>query len=167
VWGNAGSDQIRGGPGDDLLESNEPGEGGAAAPAAPDEVRCGEGRDHVVSESSDTVESACEEMWAAGLSLEISPLVRDGHAEFTATCGPGTYGGCRDTLTLHGPTGEEYGAADVDLANDVTATVSVPLSTSAVAALRTGTTLRVDVIPPRDPFLVAGGYQLPIVSAGA
>jgi hypothetical protein len=162
VWGNAGTDRISGGPGDDVLESNEPGEGGAAAPAAPDLLSCGAGVDHVVSESKDTVEPACEQLWAAGVALDMTPIVHDGRADFTATCAFADFNGCHDTLSLHGPTGEEWGAAPIELARDTTATISVPLSPAGAAALRAGTVLHVDVTPPPDPFLFAGGYQLPL-----
>ena len=70
--------------------------------------------------------------------------------------------GCRGTITLSGPAGEGFGSAHFDVATDaVDAPVWVPLTPAAVAALRDGTVVQVDLVPDGPPdFQTPGGYRI-------
>ena len=145
VEGNAGQDRLDGGAGNDVFASNEALDGGTATA---DMVACGDGVDGGPSDPSDTLETTCEQLWTVdGVRIGTVPVLRDDHADFTVACFSGTR--CAATLRLRSLSGEEYGEANFDVpsADMATTTVSVPLSAPGVAALRTGTIMRVDVLP--------------------
>ena len=160
--GEADSDQLDGGPGDDAFDTKEiDDDGGHGTPNRPDEVVCGDGADTARSDASDTVELACEQLWAESFGGDIVlwtvPAFGGDHADFTATfVGLQTAIG---TLGLTGPAGEHYGQADYVVPPDGTpTTVSVPLSSAAVAALHVGTTVQVNVVP--DRYARPSGYRV-------
>jgi len=155
--GGAGQDQLDGGAGNDGFASNEAHVGGTATP---DKVACGDGFDGGASDPSDTLEPTCEQLWTDFARIGTAPALRDDHADFTVACFSGTR--CAATLRLRSLSGEEYGEANFDVPSldMATTTVSVPLSAPGVAALRTGTIMRVDVLPSGSEGDVYPGYRM-------
>jgi Ca2+-binding RTX toxin-like protein len=160
LLGGAGRDGLDGGSGDDVLSSNEPVEvGGTRTSTAPDEVACGDGADEVLSDASDTLEPACELMLAGEIRLRTAPTWRAGRAEFTADwTGVGSTLGTIGTLRLRGPAGEEFGTAGYVGSFVGLTIVSVPLTSSGIAALQAGTVVQVDLIP--DGAMELFGYRM-------
>jgi hypothetical protein len=61
---HGGRDRLDGGAGDDVFFTNEATDGSSAGtPILPDEVACGDGADAAVSDASDTLERACDQLW--------------------------------------------------------------------------------------------------------
>jgi Ca2+-binding RTX toxin-like protein len=158
VWGNPGRDRIEGGAGDDLLESNEISEESRKGTA--DEVSCDEGADTAVSDATDMLDTACEQIWAGGAAFGTLPTLLGSTAVFSA----GSAGAAAEltgTLAVASLEGDVFGVGNYDVPAQGTTTVSVPLSPVGVAALRTGTTVQVDVRPSADPSEQArGGYRM-------
>jgi hypothetical protein len=158
--GEADRDRLDGGTGDDSLSSREAIDNGHQGfPTMADQLSCGDGADVVTSDAADTLEPACDQLGAEDVQLRTVPMLRGDHAEFTATWTfPGGLGRAAvGTLSLHSLVGEEYGKARYAVPSAGTMTISVPLTSAGVAALRAGTVVQVDLVP--DPLVIAPGSQ--------
>jgi RTX calcium-binding nonapeptide repeat (4 copies) len=168
VWGEEGRDTLFGGSGDDLVVSREENSGARAAQA--DRLRCGDGEDDAGSDSDDTLTADCETVlvFYNALSVRSRPAVNGDSAEFTMSCSSAMAPrGCNGTISLRALDGPLLGTAHFAIpaaampgAED-DAVVSVPLNPKAVAALRAGTTLQVDVVSDAPALLdPPGGYRV-------
>jgi hypothetical protein len=158
--GDAGRDRLAGGSGDDHLASNEAavGVGAESAPTMPDELACGRGADDAASDAADTLRPSCEELVGDRIRLATAPVLRGDRAEFVATWILVTPEAAIGTISLHSLAGEQYGNAGYVVPPYGMATVSVPLSSAGVAALRAGTTVQVDLVS--DGLIKSSGYRM-------
>ena len=172
--GQADRDRLDGGPGNDSVFGNEA-ISDHGFPTMPDAVSCGDGADVVTSDAADTLGPACDELAAEDVQLQTVPTLRGGsrgvHCDLEAffsipVSALGSPGNPHvGTLSLHSLVGEEYGQARYFVPSAGT-TVSVPLTSAGVAALRAGTVVQVALVPdPPDPLLFApvsipSGYRM-------
>jgi hypothetical protein len=84
--------------------------------------------------------------------------LRADRAEFTATWTEGAYATRSGTLSVYGPAGEQYGTAGYVVPYRGMTTVSVPLTSAGIAALRAGAVVQVDLIP--DFQIPSFGYRM-------
>jgi Ca2+-binding RTX toxin-like protein len=137
LWGNGGDDALlSGGKSPDFIISSDPNA---------ETVQCGSGSDTVRSTRLDTLGRDCDVATSNSLSVRVQPQINGNDATFRVACHRRPRG-CDGTLTLTGPSGEDYGSGSfTDLPNDAgTFTpVSVTLTPEGVDAIDRGVIVQV------------------------
>ncbi len=143
VTGDRGTDSLDGGGDHDLLVSGD----GIAEILA-----CGAGDDDARTERLDTLED-CEVASSDPLYIQVQPEISGNTATFQVACQQ--LGGCKGTLQLNGPNGEDFGSGSLgELPDDprTFSSVSVTLTDAGVAALAQGVVVEVS-------YSDTGGYR--------
>jgi Ca2+-binding RTX toxin-like protein len=156
LWGEQGSDHLLGGSGDDLVIGVE-----ERGPAGADELACGDGEDAARSDSSDTLDALCETVLAI-VSVRPFPTIDGDSADFSVGCSiSNSPPSCIGTFSLRVPGGQALGSTRFTVPNDADGLISIPLDPVALAVLRGGTVVQVDIVPSPLYSLEehSGGYR--------
>ena len=166
IQGAKGLDVLSGGAGNDILNSEE-----ESGRQQADAVSCDIGQDTVLSGRGDTLTTDCETVGGtrSELTIRTVPSISAERVDFTVRCATGTTTpGCAGTISLRAANGQPFGAAEFHAPGDATETVvSIPLNTAAVTALRTGATVRVDLLLDDVELQGSGSYRITLSAPAA